>query len=291
MSEISKLPNVIQDCVTHEKFEWICFPSLDIEDYHADKNTISRSALMDFDESAYNYWAKHVNPLRPRKEPTNAMIMGSAFHCMILEPEMFNDRYAILPEPVLLKEVGKEQYELYKELVKQTECSGKTVLPYHMYVDLGKMLDVFQKNSIGAGLIKDARIENSFFWRDKHSGLILKCRPDALHSNIIVDLKTTSDASPRAFQNEMMKYGYHIQGAMIRDAVEIIDGNRIEKVIDVVIETKYPYAMGIYIIDEFALDEGHKKYKQICLDLKNALEQQVWIDYGVQTISLPKWAI
>lgn len=285
---ISELPSSYE---LNKTIELGLHTNLDSEKYHADKSTLSRSALMDFDHSSYHYWATHLNPKRPKKEPTNAMIMGSAFHCMILEPETFNDRYAIMPEPVLLKEVGKEQYQLYKELMAQTEESGKTVLPYGMYVDLGKMLDAFQKNSIGLGLIKDARIEHSFFWQDKHSGLILKCRPDALHSNIIVDLKTTSDASPKAFQNEMVRYGYHVQGAMIRDAVEIIEGNRIEKVINVVIETKYPYAMGIYIIDEFALDEGHRKYKQICLDLKAALEQQVWIDYGVQTISLPKWAI
>jgi hypothetical protein len=89
----------------------------------------------------------------------------------------------------------------------------------------------------------------------------------------------------------MVDYGYHIQFAMIRDAVEIIEGRRINNCINIVIETKYPYNMAIYIIDEFALDEGQVKYKQLCLDLKNAIAENKWSDFGIQEIGLPKWAL
>ncbi len=88
----------------------------------------------------------------------------------------------------------------------------------------------------------------------------------------------------------MVDYGYHVQFAMIRDAVEIVEGRRINNCINIVVETKYPFNMAIYIIDEFALDEGHMKYKQLCLDLKNAMAENKWADYGIQTIGLPKWA-
>jgi PDDEXK-like domain of unknown function (DUF3799) len=268
-----------------------CYTDLSNEDYHAEKEFVSRSAIMDFSISHYTYWAKHLNPMKHARDTTPAMKFGSAFHTYILEPEKFLKDYAIYPLKVLLKDVGREAYDKFKKECEEIETSFKTILLSQEYLTLLEMRNRICDNLNAVNLISNARIENSFFWQDEHSGMLLKARPDILHDNMIVDLKTCSDASPRAYQNEMVKYGYHVQGAMIRDAVEAIEGRRINTVINICIETKYPYNMAIYMIDEFALDEGHKKYKQICLDLKAAREKDYYPDYGIQTISLPKWAI
>jgi len=279
------------------------------EEYHENKFYISRSAIMDYDKSPYTYWAKHLNPFRPKKDATGAMQLGSAFHTMILEPHLFDKNHAVAPtiEPLpkvgLLRDLGKETYTLQKqirekqaalnqEILDEFELNGvgKIILTTAEYENLCSMRNKIYLSEPAMQLIGEARIENSFFWQDAHSGLLLKARPDILHDNMIVDLKTTSDASPRAFQNEMVKYGYHIQFAMIRDAVEKIEGRRITNFINLVVETKYPYNMAIYIIDEFAVDEGQVKYKNICLEMKRSLEENSFQDYGVQQIGLPKWA-
>lgn len=267
------------------------FKNISNEDYHSRKEFISRSAIMDFMKSPYHYWAKHINPNRPVMEQTPSMMLGSAFHAMMLEPDLFRENYTLKPQKMLLKDVGREAYEEYKLLCENLEKGNKFVLEPADYNTLVNMEAKFLLNEQALQLIRDGRIENSFFWQDEHSGLFLKARPDVLHENMIVDLKTCSDASPRAYQSEMVKYGYHVQGAMIRDAVEVIEGRRINNVINICIETKYPYAIGIYIIDEFALDEGKAKYKQACLDIKNAIVHNKYDDFGIQTISLPKWAI
>ena len=268
-----------------------CIPDLSNEEYHANKDYISRSSIMDFDKNPYTYWAKHINPDRPIRESTPQMIFGSAFHTWMLEPKLFKKTYSVGPKKVLLKDVGREEYEKYKSQCEELAKSNKILLTHEEMQTLMHMRFKIGENEQAMQLINNARIENSFFWQDEHSGLHLKCRPDLLHDNMIIDLKTTSNASPRHFQREMVDYGYHIQFAMIRDAVEIVEGRRINNCINIVIETKYPYNMAIYIIDEFALEEGQMKYKQICLDLKNAIEENKWQDYGIQTISLPKWAI
>jgi PDDEXK-like uncharacterized protein DUF3799 len=268
-----------------------CYPDMDNEMYHSIKSVISRSSLMDFDKSPYTYWAKHLNPKRPKKDATTQMAFGSMVHTYILEPFEFCKNYVIEPQKVLLKNVGRELYEQYKKVCEDIQLSGKIVVSQDEYDNLLGIKEKLYSSKEAMGLINDARIENSFFWEDEHSGLRLKARPDILHENMIVDLKTTSDASPRSFQHEMVKYGYHVQFAMIRDAIEAIEGRRINNFINIVIETKYPYNMAIYIIDEFAVNEGHVKYKQLCLDLKKATVENKWADYGVQTISLPKWAI
>jgi PDDEXK-like uncharacterized protein DUF3799 len=267
------------------------YPYLSIEDYHADKESISRSALMDFDETPYSYWARHLNPDRPIENVTDSMILGSAFHALILEPDKWVNEYAVLPPKVLLKDVGRKIYDEFKDKSEEIESSGKIILPLKDYENLMAMERVFYSNENAVALIKDARIESSFFWIDEKSGLLLKCRPDALQSSIIVDLKTCRDASPKGFQSAMISGGYHIQGAMIRDAVEKLEGNRINHVVNIAIESKYPHNMGIYIIDEAAIDAGEEKFKQLCLDLKDCRESNSFPDYGIATIGLPPWAI
>jgi hypothetical protein len=268
-----------------------CYPTLPNETYHAMKSHLSRSSIMDYDKCPYTYWAKHINPDRPQKDATPQMELGTAFHTLILEPERFDQEYVMKPAQVLLKDVGREAYDKYKGVIDYIEKSGQKVLSFDDWHNLMAMKARLESNEQAMEAIRDARIEHSFFWQDEHSGLLLKCRPDILHSNMIVDLKTCSDASPRAYQSEMVKYGYHVQGAMIRDGVEAVEGHRISNVINICVETKYPHNMAIYIIDEHAIDEGEVKYKNILLDLKNAIGHNTYQDYGIQTIGLPRWAM
>lgn len=267
-----------------------CETELTNEEYHGDKSYLSRSSLMDYDKSPYTYWARHINPDRPKKETTPAMQFGSAFHTMMLEPHLFDEEYAVKPPRVLLKDVGRETYDAFKKKEEELEHSKKIILSDDEFLLLANMRLRFEANAEAMQLIEGARIENSFFWQDEHSGLLLKARPDILHENMIVDLKTCSDASPRAYQHEMVKYGYHVQGAMIRDAVEAIEGRRINNIINICVETKYPHHMAIYIIDEFALEQAHVKYKNICLDMKSSLIENKFKDHGIKKIGLPLWA-
>src|SRR5260221_14129750 len=104
------------------------FTNLSNEEYHADKNSISRSALMDFDKSGYTYWAKHLNPDRPKKDATKQMELGTAFHTLILEPAIFEKTYVVKPNPVFLKHDGREAYEAYKKLLVYFETCGSIIL-------------------------------------------------------------------------------------------------------------------------------------------------------------------
>lgn len=285
---------IIKEAITQLKIDETpvnqCFVDMSNEMYHSFKTHISRSSLMDFAQSPYTYWAKHVNPKRPVKETTPAMQFGTAFHTYMLEKHLFDEQYAVKPDPVLLKDVGRELYDAHKKVLEAFEKTNKIVLTRDAWLTLEAMANKVLSSREAMQLIEGARIENSFFWQDEHSGLLLKARPDILHENMIVDLKTCADASPRAFQNAMVSGGYHVQGAMIRDAVEAVEGRRINNVINICVETKYPHNMAIYIIDEFAIDEGQAKYKQICLDIKNAIGHNEFKDYGIQTIGLPRWA-
>jgi exodeoxyribonuclease VIII len=267
------------------------YPHLSNEDYHGDKNSLSRSSLKDFHRNPYYYHAMHLNVERPPKEPTRDMILGSAFHTFILENHLFDKEYAIEPFKVLLKDVGREAYDAYKAECEILEKTKKIILSLDEYNTLLRMRETLERDQRVRSLITDGEIEKSFFWKDERSGLIVKARPDVLHHNMIIDLKTCADASPGGFQRAMADGWYHIQGAMIRDAVRVLEGRTINTVINICVEKKYPYCVGIYIIDELALDHGEVLYKQLLFQMKDCIETQEFKDYPIQTIGLPKWAM
>jgi len=265
------------------------YESLTSDEYHGDKASISRSALMDFKKSPRNYWAKHLNPDRPLKNATPAMEFGTAFHTLILEPHLFDAQYFVLPEKVLLKNVGREKYDEYKSIEKEAEETKKTVLSRSDYLKLQAMRTNLIANERAIALIQGAVYESSYFWEDEHTGLIVKSRPDILHANMYVDLKTCADASPHAFQKAMASGGYHIQAAMVFDGVHKLESRRLSACINICVETDYPHSIGIYIIDESALNVGHSEYKNLLLQLKSAIVHNEFEDYQIETISLPAW--
>lgn len=274
------------------KIERGVYPVLSSKDYHADSDSFSRTKLMAFKEGAYRYWAKYLNPLRPEIQVTDAMKFGSAFHTFILEPHLFSQEYFILPQKVLLKNVGRELYDEYKKIEKEAEaCKDKMVLPWDDFNLLLSMQDALYRDRRAKDLIEGAIYEQSYFWQDKQSGLMVKSRPDILHNHMIVDLKAMTDVSPRHYQAEMVKRGYHIQGAMVQDAVLELEGKFIPNVLNVCVESKYPHSVAIYIIDEAALEAGRAEYKNILLELRDAMATNEWRDYEPQTIGLPSWAI
>ncbi len=77
---------------------------------------------MHFQKSPFHYWNEYKNIARPRKEPTDAMIFGNAFHTYVLEHKEFAKRYAVEPEHHLLKDLkvqlgdrlGKDRFEMQK---------------------------------------------------------------------------------------------------------------------------------------------------------------------------------
>ena len=59
-------------------------------------DAISRSDLLLCQKSLRQFKFSKDNP----SPPTDPMIIGSAFHCLVLEPDEFHKRYAVAPEKI-----------------------------------------------------------------------------------------------------------------------------------------------------------------------------------------------
>ena len=182
------------------------------EEYHA-LEAIGASGLCLLDKSPAHYYARYLDPDREPVEPTPAMALGTAVHTAILEPAEFDNLYTVIPEGLDRRtKEGKQVYSLIKE-------SGKTPLKFDDMKRIIKMQEAVHAHPISKAIWSlDCVFESSILQIDKESGIECKIRPDLyvkpcddFPNGIVIDLKTTTDASSQAFAKSAFNLKYYIQ--------------------------------------------------------------------------------
>lgn len=276
------------------------------DEYHSNA-AISRSNLVHFNKNPYHYWYNKLSGETVHKE-TKDMAMGSLVHTMVLEPHLFDEQYCFFPTleqkppEVRLKDVGREQFEQIKQARKEIDernhlllndfnncVLNKAVVKFEDYGIAKSMQDAVYKEEVAKWLIQDSRIENSIFFTHQSTGLQCKVRPDIWRDNIIGDLKTSKDVSPRAFQRSAMDYYYYLQAGMMKPALASI-GIELEKFIIVAVEKEKPYHVGIYMLDDEAIEFGVQQFNRLIEGVASCMEKNEWPGYPVQYLSVPVWA-
>ena len=92
---------------------------------------------------------------------------------------------------------------------------------------------------------------------DPATGVLCKTRNDWLPDGhrMIVDLKTTRDASWEAVSKVFARYGYHVQAALYRRVYQLVTGNA-AAFIHVVVESTPPHEVAFLELDPEALQAG-----------------------------------
>ncbi len=235
--------------------------------HHVSCPGISKSGL-DLVHRSYS----HFLYSKTHPEDTPAMAFGRALHDAVLEPETFTDRYTQEPTGINKRtKAGREEYEIFLK-----ENSGKTILSNTDQTTIMTMTKKLREHKIFEMMLKDARIEHSIFWEDPGTGITCKCRPDIFieKEGVVVDLKTSVDASFHSFRKAIVNYSYDKQGAFYLDGVSAITEQTFKDFILVVIEKKPPHGIAIYNLVEPVIDAGRQLYKQDLQKYKEALENE-----------------
>ena len=249
------------------------------EQYHADP-AVSASHLKAVMQSPYHYWSRYINPDRKQVEPTAAMKLGSLAHCAILEPDELLQRYGVCA--ARNTKAGKEQAE------RMAAEGIEAVTSTDMALALG-MRAAVRNHPAAAALLHQGKAEQSFWWNDTATGMRCKCRPDWYQRDTVVDVKTTTDASPQAFARSVATFAYHVQAAHYLEGLS----DRCQRFVFVAVEKSYPHAVAVYELDADALALGRTTRDNALDVIAGCKAANVWPGYGdttIQTISLPKWA-
>jgi exodeoxyribonuclease VIII len=222
-----------------------------------------------------------------RKEPTKAMDFGSCVHKLVLEPDDFNNEFAVCPKVDLRTKEGKEIKSHF-----DTMNIGKTILNEEDFANAKECADVV--NAIAGNFFQNGLAEQSYF--SEIDGIGVRCRPDYYipDAGVVVDIKTTADASPDGFLKSIANFGYHIQAAFYTDVLLSL-GEKVNRFCFVAVDTKAPNMAGVYVLDDAAIELGRAEYKR-AFEIYRHLEEfdaPVYKDTKdfsvVQTLSLPSW--
>lgn len=248
--------------------------------YHAGPG-ISRSDLDKLRRSPAHYLAAKANPM----EQSKAMAFGQALHDCILTPSLFETLYVVRPEGLDGRSKAGKDWATVNE--------GKVLLSHDEGEAIAGIKKAIFAHPFASQFFKDGEPETAVYWVDALTGLLCKCKPDWLRKdNLIVDLKTTVDASMDEFARSIWSYGYHRQAAWYSDGVSEATGQKIQNFVNIACEKEPPYAIALYDIDDGSMDKGREEYRKLLDRLSECKSKNEWPAYPVevQPIAIPHWA-
>lgn len=281
------------------------YPDISNEDYHGGPG-ISNSGLGDILRSPWHYYSRHLDPNRPKPTEKDWQLVGNLAHCAILEPEEFEKRYVVLPSdaprrPSEIQRNAKkpsaatiQAIEWWDEWTART-AGATTITPEQRDAALRQSAAVRALPDVAEALAS-GRSEVSAYWVDDATDALCKCRPDWVHTAgagvVLLDVKTTEDASPAGFARSIMRYGYHRQAAWYSDGYALASGTRVLAFVLVAVEKEWPYAACAMMLDDASLDLGRRSYRRALDTYAECLARNEWPSYSsaIELVSLPAYA-
>lgn len=255
------------------------------EEYH-NGDGVSKSQLDDIAVSPATYiWRKSAPVDEEKLKPLD---MGTALHCLLLEPMEFKERFIIAPEFNRRTNAGKEAES---EFMANCAESGKTILSFEDDRKLQLMREsVFAHPDARWLLEQDGICEGSLYWTDRETGELCRCRPDKKLDNFpfIMDVKKVDDMA--RFERHIEEFRYHVQDAMYSDGYREIYGEMPDFIFLAVSSSiecgRYPVRVRPLSPEWRA--EGHELYRR---DLHKFHECRVNNDWhDLQPLIQPAWA-
>lgn len=226
-----------------------------ISDLLDGKKMLSFSSLKAFRSSPKDF----IEYVFKEKVQTDAMLLGTMIHCLILEPDKFAERYTIMDDTDICVNIGgakpraTNKYKEWKELFIQ-EATGEVI-----------SITVYQQAEIIAGNVTHNRAakkvlnlcplsEQYIEWEFKN----FKFRGyyDKGGEKIRADLKLVPDASPRKAQRTIVENWYHGQASMYLTAEGI-------KLPFYIICFDRKGGVSVHKLDKSLIEHGLKEYSDI----------------------------
>lgn len=260
-------------------------------------------------------------------EAAAAVDLGTAIHSLLLEPDKFHSLYvadfappdgtittadglkaaldkAGVPYKAALSKshlaalllahdpnapVSEALYDQWKAGV-----NGRTVLSPAEWRKLYLMRDSVMAHPTARKLIEMAgAVESSIFWRDRETAELCRARPDKVIDSlgVVVDLKSSADASERGFNQSIGQYRYHVQDSYYsegctralwkpKDFLFIVIGSTRDR-------RRYP--CHVRSLPDEQREMGRAAWRMDLATYAHCRTTGLW--NGIESASLPSWLI
>ena len=230
---------------------------------------LSYSALKQFDISPNHliaYWNRDLTQ-------SAAQIKGTLIHTLTLEPETFEEKYAIFDGKV-------KRGKAYDAFVEENE--GKLIISQKDYDDASTVKSaIFSNEAVHELFLETHTTEKLVEWESmdmKFKGFV-----DGIGDGFIFDLKTTASADPNKFTSDAFKYGYAMQAAMYCMAC------RVENYYIIAAESTSPNNVTLFKMSDELLQYGVSEFQRIVEKYKAWDGNPVGYSDVVEVLGLPNW--
>ncbi len=266
-----------------------------IGQYMRGERHLSFSSLKAFAESP----AEFIQYILREKKTTPAMQWGVLVHCMILEPDTFDDRYTIMDDLEICTQIGGKsprstnKYKDWKAEFLST-AGDSEIIPITMFNQAAIVVNNVNSNRAARSILDMCPVREGLVeWKYcdmKFRGFIdAKSAPDGEKAKL--DIKTCKDASPRKFHKEIIENKYHLQAAMYTEAEMEYSPYHI-----IAVDKKS--GVSVHRLEPPLIEHGAKEYKRLMDGFNRCLltdtfgqSYDFWADSksGIYTAKLPAY--
>lgn len=253
------------------------------EQYDSDlSSAVNFSTLKHARKSLLHY--RHATEQRDH-EPTDAMILGTATHLAVLEPERFDAETGTWTGGIR----RSKAWDAF-----QAEMAGRLILTESMHHAANRIARAVHGNRHAQDLLSSGFAEVTLLWTDPETGIRCRARADWVDParQIVADLKTARDVAPRAFGRSAHALGYHLQLAWYAWGLEVLTGAPWQASI-IAVESSEPHDVAVYHVDGDARETGESECRDLLAQVAVSRNTDRWPGQVPQPmpIMLPAWAL
>jgi hypothetical protein len=259
------------------------------EEYHADPcpepSLSSSGARQILRECPARFWHDRNNPT----ESSAAQDIGSLAHSVMLEGEVWRDRFEVLPEDFNGRKKGG------KALKASIEDAGKTAIRHEDWQMVSAMVEALRAHELANAVFMNGKPEQAMCWKDPRFGIWRRSLLDWLPNpggRIFADYKTCVSAHPADLRKAMFNYGYHQQAAFYLEGIKALRLATRPRFIFVFQEKKPPYPVTIVQPDDNALMWAQMLNDKAASVFAECLAADHWPGYSddIEMLALPGFA-
>ncbi len=248
-------------------------------EYHALPG-VSASRLKVFLRDPREYWYQFLSG-QYKPEAKAEFDFGSAVHSIALE----KDRSGIIEIPdSVLSASGSRAGNAWKAFA--AENADKILLKPKDYQRVIECIDSIANHPVANHLLNVdvGAVEIAHQVVDDDLELMLRCKPDKLIVNTLVDLKTTATGTrPKQFARSVANFGYHVQEYFYRRVLRAC-GIEVERFVFIAVSTEPPYTVDCYSLSAEFLRLAQTAVENALEDLAERTRENRWYPLSFQSI-------
>lgn len=249
---------------------------------------VSASALKSLAKSPEHCYANHIDPCRSPYSETDAMLLGTLVHALVLEPNTVSSKYARIPGGMVRRGAKWEEWKAANATEKQAVKAliyDKAVMLTDKVLNSDMAMSYIMGRKSSVDIEERVRFSHKLGtrWVDMTGFLDLVNH----ETRRIVDIKTVSNADDLS---KCAKDGrWDLQAVQYMSAMDFIRDKKY-RMFFLVVETSSPHRIRIVELSPSTIHAARRDHARLTLDYVRRMEEDDWTGELVQSdVDMPNW--